>query len=60
MPPRTIRLSADNRPLLSVPLTTAFDTVTDFTGNGEPARWHRLRSAAGRRPSRSSYDSSGR
>ncbi|MBY4853386.1 cobalamin biosynthesis protein CobT [Burkholderia contaminans] len=44
--PRTIRLSADNRPLLSVPLTTAFDTVTDFTGNGEPARWHRLRSAA--------------
>ena len=59
MPPRTIRLSADNRPLLSVPLTTAFDTVTDFTGNGEPARWHRLRSAAGRRPSRC-YDSSGR
>ncbi|WP_431228638.1 cobaltochelatase CobT-related protein [Burkholderia contaminans] len=46
MPPGTIRLSADNRPLLSVPLTTAFDTVTDFTGNGEPARWHRLRSAA--------------
>ncbi|VWD35753.1 cobalamin biosynthesis protein CobT [Burkholderia lata] len=44
--PRTIRLSADNRPLLSVPLTTAFDTVTDFTGRGEPARWHRLRSAA--------------
>ncbi|KKL35794.1 cobalamin biosynthesis protein CobT [Burkholderia contaminans FFH2055] len=44
--PRTIRLSADNRPLLSVPLTAAFDTVTDFTGNGEPARWHRLRSAA--------------
>ncbi|VWC75278.1 cobaltochelatase CobT-related protein [Burkholderia contaminans] len=44
--PGTIRLSADNRPLLSVPLTTAFDTVTDFTGNGEPARWHRLRSAA--------------
>ncbi|KAB0643976.1 cobaltochelatase CobT-related protein [Burkholderia latens] len=42
----TIRLSADNRPLLSIPLTTAFDTVTDFTGNGEPARWHRLRSAA--------------
>ncbi|OXJ26138.1 cobalamin biosynthesis protein CobT [Burkholderia sp. HI2714] len=42
----TIRLSADNRPLLSVPLTTAFDTVTDFTGKGEPARWHRLRSAA--------------
>ncbi|WP_423396103.1 cobaltochelatase CobT-related protein [Burkholderia sp. LMG 21824] len=44
--PRTIPLSADNRPLLSVPLTTAFDTVTDFTGKGEPARWHRLRSAA--------------
>jgi len=44
--PGTIRLSADNRPLLSVPLTTAFDTVTDFTGKGEPARWHRLRSAA--------------
>ncbi|RQT13115.1 cobaltochelatase CobT-related protein [Burkholderia contaminans] len=46
MPPGAIRLSADNRPLLSVPLTTTFDTVTDFTGNGEPARWHRLRSAA--------------
>ncbi|VWB08482.1 cobaltochelatase CobT-related protein [Burkholderia lata] len=44
--PGTIRLSADNRPLLSVPLTTAFDTVTEFTGKGEPARWHRLRSAA--------------
>ncbi|KER70774.1 cobalamin biosynthesis protein CobT [Burkholderia cepacia] len=44
--PGTIRLSADNRPLLSVPLTTAFDTVTDFTGQGEPACWHRLRSAA--------------
>ncbi|WP_241303429.1 cobaltochelatase CobT-related protein [Burkholderia stabilis] len=44
--PGTIRLSADNRPLLSVPLTTSFDTVTDFTGKGEPARWHRLRSAA--------------
>ncbi|MDR0242111.1 MAG: cobalamin biosynthesis protein CobT [Burkholderia sp.] len=44
--PGTIRLSADNRPLLSVPLTTAFDTVTDFTGNGAPAAWHRLRAAA--------------
>ncbi|WP_175837823.1 cobaltochelatase CobT-related protein [Burkholderia anthina] len=44
--PGTIRLSADNRPLLSIPLTTAFDTVTDFTGKGEPARWHRLRGAA--------------
>ncbi|MCA3780423.1 MAG: cobalamin biosynthesis protein CobT [Burkholderia sp.] len=44
--PGTIRLSADNRPLLSVPLTTAFDTVTDFTGHGEPARWHRLRGTA--------------
>ncbi|WP_322076714.1 cobaltochelatase CobT-related protein [Burkholderia cepacia] len=44
--PGTIRLSADHRPLLSVPLTTAFDTVTDFTGKGDAARWHRLRSAA--------------
>ncbi|WP_423372183.1 cobaltochelatase CobT-related protein [Burkholderia sp. LMG 32019] len=44
--PGTIRLSEDHRPLLSIPLTTAFDTVTDFTGKGEPARWHRLRSAA--------------
>ncbi|KVV26627.1 cobalamin biosynthesis protein CobT [Burkholderia cepacia] len=43
--PGTIRLSADHRPLLSVPLTTAFDTVTDFTGKGDAARWHRLRSA---------------
>lgn len=44
--PGAIRLSADHRPLLSVPLTTAFDTVTDFTGKGDAARWHRLRSAA--------------
>ncbi|MBA9898815.1 cobaltochelatase CobT-related protein [Burkholderia cepacia] len=44
--PGTIRLSADHRPLLSVPLTTAFDTVTDFTGKGDAARWHRLRSSA--------------
>ncbi|WP_419690479.1 cobaltochelatase CobT-related protein [Burkholderia theae] len=44
--PGSIRLSADNRPLFSVPLTTAFDTITDFTGKGEPARWHRLRGAA--------------
>ncbi|RQZ26842.1 VWA domain-containing protein [Burkholderia sp. Bp9017] len=44
--PGTIRLSAESRPLLSIPLTTAFDTVTDFTGKGEPARWLRLRSAA--------------
>ncbi|CAB3771009.1 cobalamin biosynthesis protein CobT [Burkholderia sp. MSh2] len=44
--PGAIRLSADKRPLMSVPLTTAFDTVTDFTGSGEPARWRRLRSAA--------------
>jgi cobaltochelatase CobT len=42
----TVRLSEENRPLFSIPLTTAFDTVTDFTGKGEPARWHRLRSAA--------------
>ncbi|MDN7591540.1 cobaltochelatase CobT-related protein [Burkholderia seminalis] len=41
-----IRLSTENRPLLSVPLTTAFDTVTDFTGRGDPARWHRLLGAA--------------
>ncbi|MDN7850478.1 cobaltochelatase CobT-related protein [Burkholderia seminalis] len=41
-----IRLSTENRPLLSVPLTTAFDTVADFTGRGEPARWHRLLGAA--------------
>lgn len=44
--PHTMRLSADNRPLLSVPLTTAFDTVTDFTGQGDAAGWHRLRGAA--------------
>ncbi|WP_322081051.1 cobaltochelatase CobT-related protein [Burkholderia sp. BCC1972] len=44
--PGTIRLSADNRPLHSVPLTTAFDTVTDFTGQGDAAGWHRLRGAA--------------
>ncbi|MGS0894320.1 cobaltochelatase CobT-related protein [Burkholderia stagnalis] len=44
--PGAIRLSADGRPLLSIPLTTAFDTVTDFTGDGDPIRWRRLRSEA--------------
>ncbi|MGU7770445.1 cobaltochelatase CobT-related protein [Burkholderia sp. MR1-5-21] len=44
--PNTIRVGADRRPLLSVPLTTAYDTVTDFTGKGDPTRWRHLRSAA--------------
>jgi cobaltochelatase CobT len=40
------RMSADNRPLLSIPITTQFDTVTDLTGKGDPVSWRKLRSAA--------------
>ncbi|WP_322032249.1 cobaltochelatase CobT-related protein [Paraburkholderia sp. J76] len=34
------------RPRLSIPLTTAFDIVTDFTGRGDAAAWRRLRALA--------------
>ncbi|WP_429499344.1 cobaltochelatase CobT-related protein [Robbsia andropogonis] len=30
----------------SIPITTAFDTVTDVTGQGAPLAWRRLRNAA--------------
>ncbi|WP_347557677.1 cobalamin biosynthesis protein CobT [Robbsia sp. KACC 23696] len=30
----------------SIPITTAFDTVTDLTGQGDPLAWRRLRNAA--------------
>ncbi|WP_118178497.1 cobaltochelatase CobT-related protein [Paraburkholderia phosphatilytica] len=38
--------SATNRPTLSVPLTTAFDIVTDYTGDGDAQSWHALRTLA--------------
>jgi cobalamin biosynthesis protein CobT len=34
------------RPLLSIPLSTEFDTVTDLTGQGESAAWLQLRRVA--------------
>jgi cobaltochelatase CobT len=44
--PGAPRLSADNHPILSIPITTQFDTVTDLTGKGDPTSWRKLRSAA--------------
>jgi cobalamin biosynthesis protein CobT len=38
--------TAYQRPVLSIPLSTEFDTVTDLTGLGQPAAWQGLRSAA--------------
>jgi cobaltochelatase CobT len=38
--------SALARPVMSIPLSTAFDTVTDFTGKGNAAQWHKLRGIA--------------
>ncbi|MEC5406444.1 VWA domain-containing protein [Paraburkholderia sp. MPAMCS5] len=43
---RTPRLSSQNRPILSVPITTQFDRVIDLTGKGDPVEWRKLRSAA--------------
>jgi len=34
------------RPILSIPLSTEFDTITDLTGLGESSAWQRLRAAA--------------
>jgi hypothetical protein len=36
----------DGRPRLSIPLTTAFDVITDLTGRGDPAAWRNLRALA--------------
>jgi len=38
--------SAQARPIMSIPLSTAFDTVTDFTGKGNASQWHKLRGVA--------------
>jgi len=43
--------SAQPRPILSIPLSTAFDTVTDFTGKGNASQWHKLRGVARSRTS---------
>ncbi|MBI0330600.1 cobaltochelatase CobT-related protein [Burkholderia plantarii] len=42
--PRPAR--ADTAPALSIPITTAFDTVTDLTGSGDATAWRKLRAAA--------------
>ncbi|WP_070107586.1 cobaltochelatase CobT-related protein [Burkholderia plantarii] len=42
--PRPAR--ADSAPALSIPITTAFDTVTDLTGSGDATAWRKLRAAA--------------
>ena len=36
----------DGRPRLSIPLTTAYDIITDLTGRGDPAAWRNLRALA--------------
>ncbi|HTR11248.1 MAG TPA: cobalamin biosynthesis protein CobT [Paraburkholderia sp.] len=40
------RSSAHTRPRLSIPLTTAFDTVTDLTGRSDATAWRKLRALA--------------
>jgi cobalamin biosynthesis protein CobT len=40
------RGDAHARPRLSIPLTTAFDTVTDLTGRGDATAWRKLRALA--------------
>ncbi|MEK6422542.1 MAG: cobalamin biosynthesis protein CobT [Burkholderia gladioli] len=42
--PRAAHASA--APVRSIPITTAFDTVTDLTGSGDATAWRKLRSAA--------------
>ncbi|MEM5451496.1 cobaltochelatase CobT-related protein [Paraburkholderia guartelaensis] len=42
----TNRSPAPTRPRLSIPLTTAYDVVTDLTGRGDPAAWRKLRALA--------------
>ena len=36
----------DGRPRLSIPLTTAFDVITDLTDRGDPGAWRNLRALA--------------
>ncbi len=38
--------AAHARPRLSIPLTTAFDVVTDLTGRGDATAWRKLRALA--------------
>jgi cobalamin biosynthesis protein CobT len=37
---------ANGRPLLSIPLTTQFDLITDLTGRGDASAWRNLRGLA--------------
>lgn len=45
-PARMPNDAANARPTLSVPLTTAFDVVTDLTGQGDATAWRKLRALA--------------
>ncbi|MCP3728208.1 cobalamin biosynthesis protein CobT [Paraburkholderia sp. CNPSo 3272] len=42
----TNRSATPERPRLSIPLTTAYDVVTDLTGRGDAAAWRKLRALA--------------
>ncbi|WP_321930122.1 cobaltochelatase CobT-related protein [Paraburkholderia guartelaensis] len=42
----TNRSRAPTRPRLSIPLTTAYDVVTDLTGRGDATAWRKLRALA--------------
>jgi cobaltochelatase CobT len=44
--PSPTRPAPIGRPVRSIPITTAFDRVTDLTGKGDPNAWRKLRSAA--------------
>ncbi|MEX3944796.1 cobalamin biosynthesis protein CobT [Paraburkholderia sp. BR10937] len=42
----TNRSPEPGRPRLSIPLTTAYDTVSDLTGRGDASAWRKLRALA--------------
>lgn len=45
-PPAPDAITRRTRPLLSLPLTTEFDVVTDLTGRSDARDWHALRTLA--------------
>ena len=45
-PAASNRSATPGSPRLSIPLTTAYDTVTDLTGRGDAAAWRKLRALA--------------
>lgn len=46
MPAKPYDTDEAGRPLLSVPITTAFDRITDMTGKGNAIAWRKLQSLA--------------